>query len=154
MIFFTRKLYDEMQADTRGGTRALREWDRRAEAYRRYGQVVLPLVPKAVARLGREGLHDATIVSAVQRARRLTLIVDTTHALTRIGRRGHVRLVFHGVRGKIDTRRLARAWWCYEEVHLSSRARFALHVLFHRGELEIEADDLVIRRVSLRTKAR
>ncbi len=64
------------------------------------------------------------------------------------GLRGQrVRLIFWGVKRPIRTEGLEGNWWLYEEAHLSSRARFALHVLFHRGEFEIEADELSIQRI-------
>lgn len=146
MVFLTRKLYDRMQDFSRAGLRAEREWARLAEVYQRYLQLISPLLPKTVARLGKAGLHDATVVSAVQRGRTLLLVVDTTHALTRLGGRGQLRLTFKGVREPVSTKSLVDAWWCYEEVHLSSRARFALHVLFHQGDLEMEADELIMER--------
>jgi hypothetical protein len=146
MLFFTRKLYDGMQDFSRAGLRAERGWTKLAEVYHQYLQLIAPLLPKSVARLGKAGLHDATVVSATQKGRTLNLVVDTTHALTRLGR-GQLRLTFKGVRGRVRTKRLVNAWWCYEEAHLCSRARFALHVLFHQGELEIEADELVIERL-------
>jgi hypothetical protein len=40
--------------------------------------------------------------------------------------------------------RLVGDWWLYEEAHLTPRARFSLQVLFHRTELEVEADELAI----------
>ena len=42
----------------------------------------------------------------------------------------------------------ARSLDSVEEPHLCSRAHFALHVLFDRGEVEIEADELSIQRMS------
>lgn len=52
--------------------------------------------------------------------------------------------MFSGVRGRIPTRALRRQWWLYEEAHLSSRARFSLHVMFDESDVEIEADGLEV----------
>jgi hypothetical protein len=71
------------------------------------------------------------------------ILVDATGALS--GFRGRqVRLTFRGVRGRPSVTRLVGQWWLYEEAHLSSRARFNLHVLFDPDELEVEADELLI----------
>ena len=149
MIFFTRELYDGMQVYSPRETRAEREWAKRAEIYQRYREVISPLLPVAVARLGREGLHDAIVMSARQAARSLFLVMDTLNALTKLRGRRPVRLRFTGVKRRVNTKRLVGAWWVAEEVHLSSRARYALHVLFHEGELEFEADGLVIERIKV-----
>jgi hypothetical protein len=82
-------------------------------------------------------------MEASAKSGRLVLLVDATNALS--GFRGRqVRLSFSGVRGKPAVSKLIGQWWLYDEAHLSSRARFNLQVLFHRSELEVEADDLAI----------
>ena len=146
MIFFTRRLQDGVQDDSGWTRRAGREWKRRAEIYRRYKAVIAPLLPSSVRRLCRDTLHDAVVTSVKQQNGTLKLDVDARGALG--GFRGYrVRLTFRGVKRPIRTRGVVGNWWLYEEAHLSSRARFALHVLFHRGELEIEADELSIQKL-------
>jgi Protein of unknown function (DUF4085) len=146
MIFFTRKLQDGIQDDSGWTRRAAREWKRRAEIHRQYETVIAPLLPASVRRLCRETLHDAVVASVQQRDGIVTFIMDARSALG--GFRGYqVRLTFSGVKRRIQTRGLVGQWWLYEEAHLSSRARFALHVLFHSREMEIEADELSIQRV-------
>ena len=140
-FFFTRQLQDGVQDDSGWTRRAGREWKRRAEIYRRYVATIAPMIPQAVLRLCRETLHDAVVESVEQTSGILTLVMDARGALG--GFRGQrVRLQFTGVRGKINTRGLVGRWWLYQEPHLCSRARFSLHVLFDRGEIEIEADNL------------
>lgn len=73
--------------------------------------------------------------------------MDTRHALSRF-RPNRIRLAFVGVKNRIRTRGLLGQWWLYEEAHLSSRAGFALHVFFDKTEVEIEADDLKISKLS------
>jgi hypothetical protein len=146
MVFFTRELQDGVQDDSGWTRRAGREWKRRAEIYRRYFAAITPMLPPAVVRLCRETLHDAVVESVEQNSGTLTLVMDAKGALG--GFRGRrVRLVFRGVRRRVPTRGLVGRWWLYQEPHLCSRARFSLHVLFHQGEIEIEADELSIERV-------
>jgi uncharacterized protein DUF4085 len=146
MIFFTRELQDGVQDDSSWTRRACREWKRRSEVYRRYVAAITPMLPNAVVRLCRETLHDAVVKSVKQNSGTLTLVMDARGALG--GFRGkYVLLVFRGVKRRIPTRGLVGEWWLYQEPHLTSRARFALHVLFHQGEVEIEADNLSIKRM-------
>ena len=146
MVFFTRQLYDGMQPESGWERRAEREWTRRLKTYRRYEAVIAPLLPTSVVRLSRETLHDAVVQSVEQSTGSLTFDLDARRALGGFGGR-RVRLSFTGVRRRIRTRGLVGHWWLYEEAHLSSRAKFALHVLFDTTELEIEAEELRIRRV-------
>lgn len=145
MIFFTRELYDRMQAHTLRETPAEREWLKRSKVYDQYRKLISPMLPPSVVRLARAGLHDATILSAKQTSRSLLLVVETGNALGPLRGRRPVKLLFKGVRQRVNTKRLQGAWWVREEIHLSSRACFALHVLFHKYELEIEADELIMR---------
>jgi hypothetical protein len=146
MIFFTRELYLGYQPNSGWERRALREWDRAQEEYTRYLEVIAPRLPSSVRQLCSEGLHDGVVQRASHRAGELVLLLDMSGALGRFRGRG-VRLTFRGVPGRVRTSRLAGQWWLYEEAHLRSRGRFALHVLFDTEELEIEADELVIERV-------
>jgi len=143
MIFFTRELYLGYQPGSGWERRAEREWRRRRKLYNRYAEAVEPMLPTAVRRLCREGLHDAIVQSATREGDRVVLIVDATSALSRFARR-IIRLTFRAVRGRPALARLAGAWWLYEEAHLSQRSRFSLQVLFHDFEWEIEAGDLTI----------
>jgi len=146
MIFVTRQLHDGIQPGSGWERRAERQWRRREEIYARYLKIISSMLPAAVRRLCREGLHDAQVESATSALATLTLIVDLKHALG--GFRGRrLQLTFSGVHGRVSTRGLRGQWWLYEEAHLSSRARFSLHVMFDKSDLEIEADELSIRRV-------
>ena len=146
MIFFTRQLQDGVQEDSGWTRRAGREWQRRSAIYRRYMAAITPMLPPSVVRLCRETLHDAVVESLEQSSGTLKLVMDARGALG--GFRGHrVRLVFSGMKRRIPTRGLVGRWWLYEEPHLCSRAQFSLHVLFHRGEMEIDADELSIKRL-------
>jgi hypothetical protein len=145
MVFFTRQLYDGMQPESGWERRATAEWMRRWKISRRYEAIIAPLLPASVVRLSRETLHDAVVESVEQRTGKLTFVMDARRALGGFaGRR--IRLVFTGVQRRIRTRGLVGHSWLYEEAHLCSRAKFALHVLFDSTELEIEADELRIRR--------
>jgi hypothetical protein len=55
-----------------------------------------------------------------------------------------VRLTFSGVRQRIRTRGLVGQWLFYREIHLCSRARFSVHFLFTKSELEIDADEILL----------
>jgi Protein of unknown function (DUF4085) len=146
MIFITRQLYEGTQPGSGWERRAGRQWDRRSEIYERDYEVVSPLLPIAVRRLCGHGLHDARVESASQVGGTLSLTVDATDALG--GYRGRrLMLSFSGVRSRIPTRALRRQWWLYEEAHLSSRARFSLHVMFDKSDVEIEADGLEVVRL-------
>ncbi len=146
MIFITRELYDGVQIDSGWEGRAEREWRRREEIYRRYIDVISPMLPATVRRLGRQGIHDAKVEAAVQKKDSLCLVLDTSRALG-LFRGGKVRLTFSGLRRRVAARSLCGQWWLYEEAHLSSKARFALHVMFNKSDVEIEADNLLIQRV-------
>jgi hypothetical protein len=97
--------------------------------------------------LCHNGLHDGVILSAARKSGELVLVVNTTNALSRFRGRP-LRVTFRGVSGRVRTSHLAGQWWLYEEVHLRSGGRFSLHVLLDTDELEIDADELVLRRVS------
>jgi hypothetical protein len=143
MVFFTRELYLGTQPKSGWERRAEREWYRRAEVYAKYREVIDPLLPAPVRRLCKQGLHDGVVGEAAFKRGELVLVVDATNALS--GFRGRqVRLTFGGVRGRPAVSKLIGQWWLYEEVHLSSRARFNLQVLFDPSELEVEADELKI----------
>jgi uncharacterized protein DUF4085 len=144
MIFFTRELYLGIQPKSGWERRAEREWYRRAEIYAKYRGVIGPMLPASIRRLHRHGLHDGVILQAVFQDSELTLVVDATNALS--GFRGRqVRLTFRGVRGRPAVSKLVGQWWLYDEVHLTSKARFSLHVLLDSSDLEIEADELTIK---------
>lgn len=146
MVFFTRQLYDGVQ-DCSGWTRkAENEWRRRARLYQAYLDLVAPMFPKAVVGLAENSLHDAVVESLAQNTGTLSLIMDAGGTAGPFsGRR--VQLTFGGMKRPVSTRRLVGQWWFYEELHFSSRARFSLHVLFDTSELQIEADEVSIRRL-------
>ncbi len=152
MIFFTRDLHQRLQSDWQ---KASREWKRYAQLYGNYLEAIAPLLPASVKQLYRHSLHDAAVVTAHQEARDLTLVLDTSNALSRF--RGHcVHLCFRGVKKHVPLRGLAGQWWLCDEAHLCSHSRFSLHVMLDKSDLEIEADDLVIElfRRQLITKVR
>jgi hypothetical protein len=143
MIFVTRDLYNGIQPDSGWERRAMQEWTRRSEIYGRYYDIINPLLPGTVRRLCKRGLHDARVEFASQSKSKVHLVMDLTHALSSF--RGHkVQLTFSGVRRRIATRGLPGQWWLYEEVHLSSRAKYSLHVMLDKSDLAFEADDLLI----------
>jgi hypothetical protein len=144
MVFFTRELFRGIQPQSGWERRAEREWHRRAEIYARYAEVISTLLPASVRRLCKEGLHDGVVREATLKQGELVLVVDATNALS--GFRGRqVRLTFRGVRGRPAISTLVGQWWLCQEAHLCSRARFNLQVLFDPSELELEADELVIK---------
>jgi hypothetical protein len=144
MIFFTRALQDGIQDKSGWTRRACRTFDRNQKIYEAYLKVITPLLPRSVVRLCRHGLHDAEIESVSQLNGSLSFVMDARHALG--GFRGRrLQLTFLGVHRRISTRGLVGEWWVYEEIHLSSRAAFALHLLCNTHEFEIEADDLTIQ---------
>jgi hypothetical protein len=144
MIFFTRALQDGVQEGSGWTRRACRTFDRNQNIYKAYFEVIAPLLPRSVVRLCRQGLHDAEIESVSQQSGSLSFVMDALNALG--GFRGRrLQLTFLGVRRRISTRGLVGEWWVYEEVHLSSRSAFALHLLCNTHEIEIEADDLTIQ---------
>jgi len=144
MIFFTRELYLGYQANSGWERKASREWNRRAKIYADYAKVIEPMLPASVRRLCSQGLHDGIIREASLKNGELKLIVDATKALSRFRGR-HVQLRFLGVRGRPAVAKLIGQWWLYEEAHLCSHTRFCLQVLLTPDELEIEADELVIK---------
>jgi hypothetical protein len=135
MVFFTRELYLGVQPKSGWERRAEREWCRRADIFS-------PMLPAPVRRLCKHGLHDGVVREAAFKGGELVLVVDATNALS--GFRGQVRLTFRGVRGRPAVSKLTDQWWLYQEAHLTSRARFSLHVLLDTSELEIEANELII----------
>ena len=143
MVFFTRELYLGIQPASGWERKAEREWDRRAKVYERYAEAVAPMLPPAVRRLCKQGLHDGVVLTATLSGGELAMVVDATHALS--GFRGRqVRLTFRGVPGRPAVSKLVGQWWLYQEAHLRSGGRFCLSVLFDPTELDIEADELVI----------
>jgi Protein of unknown function (DUF4085) len=143
MVFFTRELFLGIQPNSGWERRAEREWNRRADIYAQYRQVIAPLLPATVRRFCKQGLHDGVVREASLKNGELALVVDATNALS-IFRGRRVRLIFRGLRGRPAAGKLVGQWWLYEEAHLCSRARFSFHILFDRSELEVEADELAI----------
>ena len=151
MIFFTRTLQDGIQDESGWTRRACRTFERNRQIYAAYLQTISPLLPRSLIRLCRLTLHDAVFESVSQQSGTLRFVMDARRALGGFeGRR--LQLTFSGVRRRIPTRGLVGEWWIYEEAHLSSHAAFALHVLLHAREFEIEADGLDIKLLSSRTK--
>jgi hypothetical protein len=145
MVFFTRQLYAGIQPDSGWERRAEREWDRRFKICRRYEALIAPLLPVSVVRLCRATLHDAIVDSVKQKGESLIMHMDARGALG--GFRGwRVRLTFGGVRDRLRIPCLVGQWWLYQEAHLSSRAKFNLQVLLSDTELEIEANELSVKK--------
>jgi hypothetical protein len=144
MIFFTRQLYKDTQPNSGRERVADREWYRRLELCKRYESVIQPLLPSSVVRFSRKSLHDAEVESISQTSGRIVLILDARPCASGSYRGRRVRLTFAGVRRRIRTRGLVGQWLLYREVHLCSRAKFSLHLLFTKSELEIEADEVSI----------
>jgi hypothetical protein len=144
MIFFTRQLYQDMQPKSGRERWADREWHRRTELHRRYVAVIRPLLPSSVVHFCRKSLHDAEVESVSQSSNKVVLILDARPCASGSYRGRRIRLTFSGVRRRIRTRGLAGQWLLYHEVHLCSRARFSLHFLFTKSELEIDADEIAV----------
>src|SRR6516165_8862945 len=143
MVFLTRKLFLACQPNSGWERRANREWKRRVEIYCRYEKVITPLLPALVRQLCEKGLHDGVVKKAKFKDRDLRLVVDAANALGDF-HGSTVQLTFHKIRRRVPISNLVGQWWLYHEAHLSSKARFSLHVLFDLSELEIEANDLTI----------
>jgi hypothetical protein len=152
MIFFTRRLYEGYQPESGWEQRALNEWKRNQEIYHRYAAVIAPLVPAAVTRFDQSGPHDAVVTSVDQQPGVLTIALDATNALGQFRGR-QIRLTFSGVKKKIKTSGLVGHCWLFQEIHLSSRARFAMRVFFDKKEIEIEANRLEIKKTRYRKKS-
>jgi hypothetical protein len=89
-------------------------------------------------------LHDAQVVSAIRKRDTVTLVMDTSSAVSRF--RGYcVHVCFNGVKSRVPLRDLAGQWWLYQEAHLCSRSRFSFHIMFDKSDVEVEADHLVIK---------
>jgi hypothetical protein len=144
VIFFTRDLYLGYQPKSGWERRAENEWYRRSEIYHRYREVIWPLLPASVRRLSSASLHDGVVRKATIEKDCLELVIDATNALSGFCGR-QVQLTFRGIKNRPRVTKLSGQWWLYEELHLSPRARFNLQVLFDSNELEIEADEMVIR---------
>jgi hypothetical protein len=145
MIFFTRQLYQDNQPKSGRERAAMREWRERLEFCNRYEAVIRPILPASMVRFLRKSLHDAVVESVSQRSGKLVLIMGARPCASGSYRGCRVRLTFGGVRRRIRTRGLVGQWLFYREAHLCSRARFSLHLLFTKSELEIEADELSIK---------
>ena len=144
MIFFTRELFRGTQPHSGWERQAIRETQRRGKIYAQHFDVIAPLLPRSVVRLCRMGLHDGVIQAASFEDHELVLVIDITNALS--GFRGsRVRLSFRGIHGRLSVSKLVDEWWLYEEAHLSSNTAFSLHVMLNKVDLEIEAEELVIK---------
>jgi hypothetical protein len=146
MIFFTRELFQGYQPGSGRERRAMREWDRNNEIYLAYRHIIAPLLPRAVVRLTGDGLHDSVITHVAQRDGIFAMTLDTSGSFSRFRPRP-VRLTFKGVKRKFAIRGLVGQWWLYDEVHLSSRAKFNLQVMLTDSELDFDVDDVKIERL-------
>jgi hypothetical protein len=144
VIFFTRQLYRGIQPKSGWARRADREWRRRLKVCIRYEAAIRPLLPLSVVQFLRKNFHDAEVESIVQRSSKLLLVLDARPCASGSYQGHRVRLTFGGVLHRVRTHGLVGQWWLYREVHLSSHAKFSLHLLFTESELEIEADDISI----------
>jgi hypothetical protein len=146
MIFFTRELYKGIQPKSGWERRADREWYRRLKISNQYEALICPLLPSSAVQFLRKSFHDAEVESVLQRSGKLILMLDARPCAigSYLGHR--VRLTFTGVRRPIRTRGLVGQWLLYREVHLCSRAKFSVHLLFTKSELEIEADEISIKK--------
>ena len=55
-----------------------------------------------------------------------------------------VTLRFSGVASRVKTQALVGQWWLYNELHLSAKSGFSLHVMLTDNDIQIDADDVVI----------
>ena len=76
-------------------------------------------------------------------------MLDTRSSVGRYVR-GSVELEFSGAIVAGDSlKRLLGCWWLYEEFHLGSDERFAIHVLLDKAEFSIEAEGLAVKRITV-----
>jgi hypothetical protein len=146
MIFITRELYDGIQLDSGWERCAEREWKQRSAIYERHYELVAPFLPAGMRRLCHYGLHDAVVQSATQNDGSLCLVMDAAKALGHF-RGQRLRLTFVGLRRRIALRGLRGQWWLYHEAHLSNKTRYLFQIMFHKSDVDIEADDLRIERI-------
>jgi len=147
MIFFTRELYQGVQPKSGWERRADYEWHRRLKIYNRYETIIRPLLPSSVVQFLGKSLHDAEVESISQRSGKLILMLDARPCASGSYRGHRVRLTFGGIRGRVRIRGLVGQWLLYREAHLCSRAKFSVHLLFTKSELEIEADEVSIEKL-------
>jgi hypothetical protein len=143
MIFFSRRLYDGYQPASDWHRQAMKTWMRLVDCYQEYRKVIKPFLPKSALALDVEGLHDAVVTSCVQRGGELTMKLDASGALCKWC--GHqVTLRFSGVTRRVAKKCLVGQWWLYNELHLSAKSGFSLHVLLTDDDIQIDADDVII----------
>ena len=147
MIFFTRKLYDGYQPNSGWERRAMKTWLKLSSLYQDYRKTISPLLPKSIVELDRHGLHDAVVTSCSMADGEFKIVLDATNALSK-WRGKLVTLTFMGVVNRVQTRSIPSQWWLYAELHLSSSAKYSLHVLLTDSEMQIDADDLRIETIN------
>lgn len=64
MVFFTCELFLGIQPESGWESRAEREWNRRADLYAKYAELIAPILPPSVRRLCKEGFHDGVVREA------------------------------------------------------------------------------------------
>jgi len=146
MIFFTRQLCQDIQPKSGRARAAEREWNRRLELSQRYESLIQPLLPSSVVRFSRKSFHDAADGAVSQSFGRVALILAARPRASGSYRGHRARLTFVGVRRRIRTSGLVGQWWLYNEIHLCSRTKFSLHLLFTKSKLEIEANEILIEK--------
>jgi len=137
MKFFTRTRYDAIQGESAA---ADRDWDLAAADYTRHLARIRDRLPASVQKCCDLSLHDGIVVSVGQPSSdEFEIVIDATR--NPWGPRGRFKLSFIGVTSETLQQPSVQDWWLYEEWHLSD-AGFALHVLFEKSELLVEASAL------------
>lgn len=146
MIFFTRKLYEGIQPESGWERRAENLWDKHCQIYRKYFQLISPMLPVSARKFSKQSLHDGVILKTRTTKGRLELLIDG-HGMVDLSPHNNYKVVFSGVTDYRGPRQLEGALWCYDEIHLCSSAPFSFHVLFHKGEMEIDAVEVKLKKI-------
>jgi hypothetical protein len=150
MLFFTRELYDGSQ-DGSGWTRVARfKIERICKLYKRYFRLIRPSLSLSAVAFDKFSFHDSQIVERRWRDQKLCLILDTAGAFHAFPKR-HAHITFTGVRHPPSPLPQKKDWWIWDELHLGSRTKFSLHVMFTETEIEIPADNVSVRFKNERT---
>ena len=155
MRFLTRELYQNMQAKSRdelidSERRVVAEqaWSEARKRSDRAQKEILGLLPQgARSFIEKECLHDAIVQSVDYEG--ATLTITLKYPAARIRPEIRYTLTFHGVREAEGIDEIKGQWWLEQEIALSSKAAFELHVLCDRSEFRVIADEIEFTREDL-----
>lgn len=141
MIFITRELYDGWQEKSGWTRTATAKTARNFKLYRRYLRLIRPFLPDSAIRFSKFSFHDAEVVACSCGGGKLKLVLDTAGVFAPLPAR-YAHITFKGVRQSPFPMPRKKEWWFYSEVHLGSRSKFCLHVMFTQTDVEISADEV------------